>query len=160
MFVRYFIELPFEAAWVDEALTRDPASWLPAIAGRATSHGDDLLADVGVGERVRLCRVVQVCVGGPVRTSGKTILPISWRPTGAAAGLFPTLEADLEIAPLGPAAAHVAMSARYAPPLGAVGRALDRAILHRVAESSIKRFLDEVGEALRPLVAERAAASG
>jgi hypothetical protein len=38
------------------------------------------------------------------------------------------------------------MSARYRPPLGAFGQALDRAMLHRVAEATIKDFLDRVGE--------------
>ena len=30
--------------------------------------------------------------------------------------------------------------------MGAVGRVLDRAMLHRVAEATIKDFLDRVGE--------------
>ena len=30
--------------------------------------------------------------------------------------------------------------------MGAAGRALDRALLHRVAEATIKDFLDRVGE--------------
>ena len=40
------------------------------------------------------------------------------------------------------------MSARYVPPLGAVGRAIDRAVLFRVAEATLKDFLDHVAEAL------------
>ena len=36
------------------------------------------------------------------------------------------------------------MSARYVPPFGAVGRALDRALLSRVAEATVKDFLDRV----------------
>ena len=34
------------------------------------------------------------------------------------------------------------MSARYVPPLGAVGSAIDRAVLFRVAEATLKDFLD------------------
>jgi hypothetical protein len=30
--------------------------------------------------------------------------------------------------------------------MGVIGRALDRALLHRVAEATIKDFLDRVGE--------------
>jgi hypothetical protein len=33
--------------------------------------------------------------------------------------------------------------------MGAVGRMLDRALLHRVAEATVKDFLDRVGERLR-----------
>jgi hypothetical protein len=40
---------------------------------------------------------------------------------------------------------RLAISARYRPPLGAVGRAADRVLLHRVAEATVKDFLDRVG---------------
>ena len=50
------------------------------------------------------------------------------------------------------------MSARYVPPLGAVGRAIDRALLFRVAEATIKDFLDRV--ARRDRRAARAPADG
>jgi hypothetical protein len=38
------------------------------------------------------------------------------------------------------------MSARYVPPFGVVGRAMDRAVLSRVAEATLKDFLDRVAE--------------
>jgi len=46
------------------------------------------------------------------------------------------------------------MSARYVPPLGVVGRAIDRALLSRVAEGTLKDFLDSVADAI---MSERAA---
>jgi hypothetical protein len=46
------------------------------------------------------------------------------------------------------------MSARYVPPLGAVGRTIDRALLSRVAEATVKDFLDRVADAI---MSERAA---
>jgi hypothetical protein len=58
------------------------------------------------------------------------------------------MEADLEVASLGPSATQLAISARYSPPLGIVGRMLDRAVLHRVAEATIKDFLDHLGSIL------------
>ena len=70
-----------------------------------------------------------------------------WAAAGAT-GLFPSLDADLEVAPLGPHRTQLAMSARYVPPLGAVGRAIDRAVLFRVAEATLKDFLDHVAEAM------------
>ena len=75
------------------------------------------------------------------------MLPLRWTPTDAP-GLFPALEADLEVAPLPPDRTQLAMSARYVPPLGPLGKAIDRAILYRVAEATLKDFLDRVGEAL------------
>lgn len=152
MFARYFIELPYPSSVVERALTDDPEVWLGAIAQRANHRGDELLADVGVGERRRLERTVQVRLGRSIRAATKTVVPFSWEPIGSAHGLFPTLDADLEIAPLGPAATQLAISARYAPPLGVVGRMLDRAVMHRVAEATIKDFLDQVGDAVAAVV--------
>jgi hypothetical protein len=40
------------------------------------------------------------------------------------------------------------MSARDRPPLGAVGQAVDRVLLHRVAEATVKDFLDRLGQAI------------
>jgi hypothetical protein len=62
--------------------------------------------------------------------------------------LFPRLEADIEIAGLGAGRTQLSISARYRPPLGAVGRVLDRNLLHRVAEATVKDFLDRIAAAL------------
>jgi hypothetical protein len=48
------------------------------------------------------------------------------------------------------------MRVRYVLPLGAVGRTIDRALLSRVAEATLKDFLDRVADAI---VSERAAAA-
>jgi len=147
MFARYFVEIPIEPQLVERALTDAPASWLRGLAGEANYRGDKLLADVGFGGRVRVARRVAVELGDPVHTAGKTVLPLRWTPTGAA-GLFPALEADLEVAPLSSSRTQLAMSARYVPPLGPIGHVMDRAVLYRVAEATLKDFLDRVGDAL------------
>lgn len=132
---------------VEAALLRSPETWVPGLAREANHHGDALLAEVGFGDDVRMARRVAIEFREPVRMPSKTVIPLHWTATGAT-GLFPALEADLEIAPLGPARTQLAMSARYVPPLGAIGRAIDRAVLFRVAEATLKDFLDRVGETL------------
>ena len=62
--------------------------------------------------------------------------------------VFPSLEGDLEVAALGPDRTQLAMSARYRPPLGGVGRAIDRTLLHRVAEATVKDFVHRVRQAI------------
>jgi hypothetical protein len=148
MFARYFVELPVGADRVEAALVGATADdWLPGIARDANHRGDVLLAQVEFGDDVRIARQVAIELGEVVRMPSKTVIPMRWHATGAA-GLFPALDADLEIAPLGPNRTQLAMSARYVPPLGALGRAIDRAMLFRVAEATLKDFLDRVGEAL------------
>lgn len=147
MFARYFIELPIEPAGVERALIDAPANWLRESASDANARGDRLLADVGFGVRIRVARQVEVELGAPIHAAGKTVLPLRWTPTGAS-GLFPSLEADLEVAPLSSNRTQLAMSARYVPPLGPIGHVIDRAVLYRVAETTLKDFLDRVGDAL------------
>ena len=74
----------------------------------------------------------------------RLVLPLEWRPV-LARNLLPKLEGDLEVASLGPNRTQVSLSARYRPPLGVVGQAVDRALLHRVAEATVKDFVDGVG---------------
>lgn len=142
-----------EAERVEAALLRSPESWVPGLARDANHHGDALLAEVGFGDDVRVARKVEIEFRDPVRMPSKTVIPLHWGAAGAT-GLFPALDADLEIAPLGPARTQLAMSARYVPPLGAIGRAIDRAVLFRVAEATLKDFLDHVAEALSAQVGD------
>jgi hypothetical protein len=90
---------------------------------------------------------VHIELGKPFRLASKTILPMSWRAT-LAEGLFPSLEADMEVAQMGSNRTQLSISARYRPPLGAVGRVIDKAVLHLVAEATVKDFLDRSAEAL------------
>ena len=147
MFARYFVELPMFSEEVEHALSHDPRAWLPGLAERANHRGDLLLAEVGFGEAVRIKRKVVIELGRSVRSGAKSVVPLRWTSSGAT-GLFPSLDADLEVASLGPGRTQLAMSARYDPPFGPVGRAVDRAVLSRVAEATLKDFLDRVAETI------------
>jgi hypothetical protein len=147
MFVRYYADLATPFAEVESRLLDAPERWLPGILEAAEDRGTRLLADVGFafGDDRRLDKQVEVVIGRPYRIPAKTLIPITWTATGNER-LFPSLEGDLELAALGERRSQLSISARYKPPLGAVGRALDRALLHRVAEASVKDFLDRVVE--------------
>ena len=148
MFIRYYLELSLPFEDVEEGLLADPQVWLPGVAGEAQDMGEQLLGEVGFSfeDDRRLSKEVHIELGPPHRMPGKTLLPLSWKATGPER-LFPSLDADLEIAALGWSRTQLSISARYRPPLGAVGKALDR-VLHRVAEATIKDFLDRVGEGI------------
>jgi hypothetical protein len=148
MFVRYFVEVPLAAAQVERALRDSPPGWLAAMAGAAQERGDDLLTEVGVGPLgPRPGRRVRVRLGEPVRFPSMVSLPLTWEPVGLE-GLLPRLDTDLELGSLGGDRTQLAISARYRPPLGAVGRAVDWVLLHRVAEATLKDFLDRLGAAI------------
>ena len=145
--IRYFIELPAPHGPVAEALIGSPEAWLPGLVRQASDRGERLLAEVGFGERLRASKRVEISTGTPRRLGAALYVPIAWRATGVS-GLFPVLEGDLELAPLGEHRTQLAISARYTPPLDGLGAMADRGLLHRVAESTVKDFLDQVGRRL------------
>ena len=147
MFARYFVELAGDRDRIEQVVLDAPETWLPTLATTANHRGDRLLAEVGFGDDVRIARTVALTVGDPIRTPSKTTIPLSWSASGPA-GVFPALDADLEVARLEDSRCQLAISARYEPPLGAIGRAMDRALLARVAEATLKDFLDRVRDSI------------
>jgi hypothetical protein len=148
MFVRYYLELPLPARQVEHAMLDPAADWLSTVAGEAQRRGDHLLTEVGVGPLgPRLGRRVTIQVGQPVRFPSMTSLPLAWEPVGLEE-VLPRLEANIELGFLGEDRTQLAISARSRPPLGVLGRSVDRVLLHRVAEATVKDFLDRVGAAI------------
>jgi hypothetical protein len=70
-----------------------------------------------------------------------------WRAKGLR-GVFPTMDAEFEIAQLGDTRTHICVMGRYDPPLGPVGRTLDRILLHHLAEAGVRSFLRRVALAV------------
>jgi hypothetical protein len=153
MFIRYYLELDLPVTEAGRSLLADPSSWVPGIAREADDRTERLLAEVGfvLGDTRRIDKEVEFRVGSPRTVHSTTILPVSWSARGGDR-LFPHLDADIEIAPLGSYRTQLSISARYRPPLGTLGQALDKALLHRVAEATIKDFLDRTGERIASTV--------
>ena len=91
-------------------------------------------------EARRVAKEVEITFGRSYRFPSKMVLPMTWTATGPA-WLFPQLEADIEIAPLGADRTQLSVSASYRPPMGTMGRMFDRALLHRVAKSPASTVL-------------------
>lgn len=99
------------------------------------------LARVGA---LGLTKVVRVQVRQLADTDGSCGLAIRWEATGPGGGLFPTLDADIRLLPAGEQTTSLLLSGVYRPPLGSLGATLDRAALHRVADATIRNFLDRL----------------
>ena len=76
------------------------------------------------------------------------IVAIRWEATGPGGALFPALDADLKLTPAGDQATMLAVSGAYRPPLGGLGAGLDRVLLHRVAQATIRAFTHQIGAAI------------
>jgi hypothetical protein len=75
-------------------------------------------------------------------------LALRWEVTGPGGALYPVLDADVELIRAGSQTTWLTLAGAYRPPLGALGEALDRAILHRVAGATIHRFLGRIASGL------------
>ncbi len=128
---------------------RSAENWMPDHAQEANGQGARLLTELGfkVGDR-RVGRRVELDLGEPLRGAGLTLRPVRWH-AAASAGLFPELDGHIELAALGGSATHVGLSANYEPPLGLIGKLADRALLHRIAEVTVKDFIERVADRLK-----------
>ena len=80
-------------------------------------------------------------------TNISAVLALRWEAIGPDGGLFPVLDADLTLTAAG-AGAMLTLAGAYRPPLGPLDQAPDRAILNRVAATTIRNFLLEVAAQL------------
>lgn len=149
-FVQDFLDVGvgFDSA-VAELLDADHG-WLELLAEAGLQHGHDL--------RLRLApkdaaiplpsKRVRVDLERPYRRGEEWVLPFHWMATAVPA-LFPAMEAELDVAPLGAGDVRLTFSGRYRPPLGGIGEAIDTVILHRVVEHTVRTFLRGLGDALQ-----------
>ncbi len=154
MFVRYFEMLPISYEAADAALRGCPRDWLPELAIDAGRVRDRLLAEARLAPPATRLRSegASLQVGAPLRLAETSFLPLSWPPERAVAP-FPTLEGDLQLAPLGPAGAQLSFSAFYRRPDEVRDGAVDGGVLHRIIESTVKDFVDRVALAVQAIVA-------
>ena len=83
---------------------------------------------------------------GPWRRAD--LVPLAWEVIGLHS-LIPSLDGDVELAPLGPDHCRVTLSASYVPPFGELGVRLDHALMRHVAASTLRSFLARVAVSIQ-----------
>jgi len=148
MLVYDFIQVPLPIAQVRQRLQVAVSGLWQQVASAAYDEGEELLSRVGpFGPLPGLSKAVSVHVG-EVRDRGQGfVMPLQWSATGPTE-LFPVMQADLEIAPLGAQQSQLRLSGSYDPPMGAFGRRLDKLLLHQLAESTVRALLKQLVVAL------------
>jgi len=95
-----------------------------------------------------MSRLVKVQVRHLVTHEDSAVWALRWEATGSTGALFPVLDADITLTQAGEQATVLAVSGAYRPPLGSLGAGLDRAIMHLVAEATIRAFTRQIGAAI------------
>lgn len=145
MFVHYYthVSVPMD---VVEARLDDVRGRLEDMADVAYREGEDLFARVGP-HNVDYAKTVRLDIGMPEIRRAGLLYPVSWSAVGARA-LFPQLTADLVVSHVGRERTKLSLEGTYEPPLGPIGRAVDRTILKNVAESTVQDWVDRVAAAV------------
>lgn len=138
----------FEAAC--ERLTRLAGeSWLLDASDDAHARWARGVARAGPADAAPvLSRLVRVRSTDLTVRDRVAVMVMRWEAAGPGGALLPVLDADLSLSRHGQSQALLALTGAYRPPLGQVGAELDRAVLHRVATATIRRFVTRLGGAL------------
>ena len=147
-----YVNQPF--AQVARVLSNDALG----IVQRATTIASQRAVELGATLHVHVGPVdvsAQVTLElGPIDdtplTSGRPALriPITWQAIRAQRA-FPAMQAELTLYPLTSTETQLELAGAYVPPLGWLGRAIDSALLHRIAEASVLQLLQEIARYLR-----------
>ena len=118
------------------------------------AYGDGLtgLVWVGpVGAVSGVSKLVEVHFRDVVTRGESAVLALRWQATGPGGRLFPALDADMSLTSAGQHSTRLSLAGVYRPPLAALGTGLDRAVLHRVADATVRSLLARVANALARL---------
>lgn len=128
-------------AVVTRRLRADTGSLFTSITDATRADEREARLRIGpFGEAPLLSATVRVTCGEPVEHGDTLILPITWTAERMPSA-FPVMQADLEVAPFGEGRTQVTLMGRYEPPLDSLGRRLDRLLLHRIAQATVRAFL-------------------
>jgi hypothetical protein len=148
MLIQDFVQVKAPYATARDRLLQPTPRWLTDGATAACAEGERLLLTLSpAGGHVTVGKRVQVDLGTAYARGEGSVVPLSWWAT-VAHRLFHTLDADLELMPLGADQVMLTLMGSYQPPLGALGRGVDRVVLHRIAEACIRSFLHRAAACL------------
>ena len=125
------------------------SEWLGPIANAAAQDGETLRMRIGPTWAAGLItREVRVTLGPSRERNDALYRSITWKASGMTP-LFPLLDGDIELAAVGPKNCRVSVDVIYTPPLGGFGARVDRALMHRVAASTVRSFISRVATNLQ-----------
>jgi hypothetical protein len=133
------------------------------IFRNATLEAASRAHDVAAGLRVNIAGLeigaeIEIAVTeineeqGALPSERRTQLRVEWE-AAKNPRLFPEMKGTLAVYPLTSKETQLDFAGTYEPPLGPLGSAIDAAVGHRIAESSIHRFVTDVAGYLRRTLA-------
>jgi hypothetical protein len=148
-----YVNRPYDQ--VRNALSKDALAVFRDATKSAESRAQSIAAELRVN-------IGSITVGTDIRIAIKkleekadqalaapvTRLQLEWE-AASLPGLFPLMKGQLAIYPLTTTETQLDFSGRYEPPLGAVGKAMNAMVGHRLAEAAVHQFVADVAGYLR-----------
>lgn len=155
--IRCFDYVNHRYAQVRDALQADASGALHRATKRAADHADSVAAQLRVHVAgMEVVKDIDLAVG-PIteKASGDRLAPVThiqleWK-AHESSRLFPTMHAELLVYPLTATETQLDLSGHYEPPLGLLGNAVDAVVGHRIAEASVRRFLNDLADYFREM---------
>jgi hypothetical protein len=141
MYIQHSVHINHSIADCTALLSRGPRTWFPRLSADHSAEVGLRVAGVSVRKRV------MVDLGEPTKESGWTNVPVSWRATFPER-LFPVMEGKIELAPVDARLTRLTVSGMYEPPLGRLGALLDDAVMHGVADATVKEVTESIAKLL------------
>ena len=152
-----YVNRPYEQ--VRNALSRDAITVFrdatKSAESRAQSIAAELRVNIGsivVGTDINISVTKLEEKSDEALAAPVTRLQLEWQASNLP-GLFPQMKAQLAIYPLTTTETQLDFSGLYEPPLGAVGKAMNAIVGHRVAEAAVHQFMVDVAGHLRRTLA-------
>jgi hypothetical protein len=141
MYIQHSVHIDQPVQACTDALLAGPSKWFPRLEGKNVGAVSAHIAGVPVRKRV----VVEL--GEPVKTSTWTVIPLSWKATFPQK-LFPVMTGRVELAPVDKGVTRLTVSGMYEPPLGGLGKRIDEAMMHNVAQATVKELAESIAKRL------------
>jgi hypothetical protein len=109
---------------------------------------DDLLRVGPLGELAGTSRLVRVQFLDPVYRDEAMTTGMRWEAIGVTGGLFPVLDADINLSPEQGQSTRLTLNGVYRPPFGLLGVTLDKIVMHKVAELTMRSLLTSIAALL------------
>ncbi len=142
MYITHTVHVPHPIAGCVAAVARGPRTWFPGLKEDSSSRVGVKVAGVSLRKRVA------VELGNVTRDGSWAEVPITWKAT-AATPFFPIFKGKLQLAPVEPTVTRLTVSGMYKPPLGRLGLELDDALLHGMAEATVRDLAESISRQLQ-----------
>jgi len=141
MYVQHTVHIKHPIKVVSATLLKGPSEWFPGLDDKNVSTIGLHVAGVPVRKKVA------IEIGEATKTSTWAVRPIAWKATFPVK-VFPEMTGKIELTASGKDETRLTVSGMYEPPLGKLGGQLDEALMHNVAEGTVRELAESIAERL------------